>query len=162
MHHVRHVGLVRYTVGHLNNINSMAMYEGNWKCSSCGGAITQLPFQPRSESGLTCRTCYAKGKEAENKEQPVPELQTASEAPPMDGAPDFDEYAAASGPMPADDAFDGLDDVGSAGTGSTDAKPTYSGDWSCAHCGTAITSLPFEPRGNANLKCLDCFKASKV
>jgi ribosomal protein L37AE/L43A len=28
------------------------MFQGNWKCSKCGGAITQLPFQPRSEAGL--------------------------------------------------------------------------------------------------------------
>jgi CxxC-x17-CxxC domain-containing protein len=38
------------------------MHQGNWKCSSCGGAITELPFVPRSENGLTCRFCYAKQK----------------------------------------------------------------------------------------------------
>ncbi|MBU1557384.1 hypothetical protein KKC45_00245 [Patescibacteria group bacterium] len=36
------------------------MYQGNWKCSGCGGAITQLPFEPRSESNLTCRDCHSK------------------------------------------------------------------------------------------------------
>lgn len=136
----------------------MAMYEGNWKCSSCGGAITQLPFQPRSESGLTCRTCYAKGKDAEKAEQPAPEMPVASEAPPMDDAPDFDEFATAGEPMPADDAFAGLDNAAPAAAGD---KPKHQGNWSCSHCGAAITSLPFEPRGNANLKCIDCFKASK-
>ena len=134
------------------------MYEGNWKCSSCGGAITQLPFQPRSESGLTCRTCYAKGKDAEKAEQPAPEMPVASEAPPMDDAPDFDEFATAGEPMPADDAFAGLDNAAPAAAGD---KPKHQGNWSCSHCGAAITSLPFEPRGNANLKCIDCFKASK-
>jgi len=143
----------------------MAMFDGNWKCSGCGGAITQLPFQPRSEAGLTCRDCYGKNKDAEKAEQPVPEMQTSSEAPPMDDAPDFDEYASASEPMPDDGAFAGLEDSapaesnsGSAGGGS---KPKHEGKWSCSGCSAQITSLPFVPRGDANLKCLDCFKASK-
>ena len=38
------------------------MFEGNWKCSGCGGTITSLPFEPRSEEGLTCRDCYQKQK----------------------------------------------------------------------------------------------------
>ncbi len=140
------------------------MYEGNWKCSSCGGAITQLPFQPRSESGLTCRACYGKTKDAEKAEQPIPEMATASEAPPMDDAPDFDEYgSSASEPMPDEGAFAGLEDSApaAAGSASSGTKPKVAGNWSCSGCGAAITSLPFEPRGNANLKCLDCFKASK-
>jgi CxxC-x17-CxxC domain-containing protein len=143
----------------------MAMYEGNWKCSGCGGAITQLPFQPRSESGLTCRDCYGKSKDTETAEQPVPEMQTASEAPPMDGAPDFDEYGSSSEPMPDDGAFAGLE--ASAPASSTPSsggadKPKTTGNWSCAGCGNAITSLPFVPRTTNNLKCLDCFKASKA
>ena len=137
------------------------MYEGNWKCSSCGGAITQLPFQPRSESGLTCRACYGKNKDAEKSEQPIPEMQTANEAPPMDGAPAFDEFAVAGEPMPDDGAFAGLEDAAPASAGPASDKPKHTGNWSCSQCGNAITSLPFEPRGNANLKCLDCFKASK-
>lgn len=144
----------------------MAMYEGNWKCSNCGGAITQLPFQPRSESGLTCRACFAKGKEAEVKEQPVPEMATASEAPPMDDAPDFDESQLAGEPMPSDDAFAGLETSAATSTdestgGTPSEKKGHTGNWSCAGCGNAITSLPFEPRSTNNLKCLDCFKASK-
>ena len=145
----------------------MAMYEGNWKCSGCGGAITQLPFQPRSESGLTCRTCYGKTRDTEAKEQPVPELQTASEAPPMDDAPDFDEFSVASEPMPTDDVFAGLEasapttSTGNSAAAPAGSKPKHAGNWSCSQCNGAITSLPFVPRGNANLKCLDCFKASK-
>lgn len=135
------------------------MYEGNWKCSSCGGAITQLPFQPRSESGLTCRACYGKNKEAEKAEQPVPEMQTSSEAPPMDDAPDFDESQIADEPMPSDDAFAGLEETAPANPAE---KPKIAGNWSCAGCGATITSLPFEPRNTDNLKCLDCFKASKA
>lgn len=40
------------------------MHQGNWTCSKCGGAITQLPFEPRSESGLTCSACFAKSRNA--------------------------------------------------------------------------------------------------
>lgn len=135
----------------------MAMFEGNWKCSSCGGAITQLPFQPKSENGLTCRTCYAKGKEADKSEQPVPEMPTASEAPPMDGAPDYDDSQVASEPMSADEAMAGLEDAK-----PVDAeKKNNEGNWTCSGCGGTITSLPFEPRSTTNLKCIDCYKASK-
>jgi len=134
------------------------MYEGNWKCSGCGGPITQLPFQPRSESGLTCRACYGKTKDAEKAEQPIPEMQTVSEPMPMDDIPDFDESQLASEPMPADDAFAGLESSAPIASGD---KPKTEGNWSCAGCGAAITSLPFVPRTTNNLKCLDCFKASK-
>ncbi len=36
------------------------MFQGNWVCSGCGAAITELPFEPRSTAGLTCRACHAK------------------------------------------------------------------------------------------------------
>lgn len=146
------------------------MHEGNWKCSSCGGAITQLPFLPRGESGLTCRSCYGKGKEAEKSEQPVPEMQTATEAPDI---PDFDEAQVAGEPMSADEAFAGLGDIAPASpdkvkevNGETresalGQKSTNAGNWTCSGCGGAITSLPFVPRNTSNLKCLDCFKSSK-
>ena len=38
------------------------MHQGNWTCSGCGGAITELPFEPRSTNGLTCRDCHQKQK----------------------------------------------------------------------------------------------------
>ena len=41
-------------------------------------------------------------------------------------------------------------------------RPTFEGSWTCSVCGGDITSLPFEPRNTTNLKCLDCFKASKT
>lgn len=85
-------------------------------------------------------------------------MQTSSEAPPMDDAPDFDESQLAGEPMPSDDAFAGLETSAPAAYGE---KPKTQGKWSCAGCGAAITSLPFEPRNTDNLKCLDCFKASK-
>ncbi|MBT3282738.1 hypothetical protein HN375_01080 [bacterium] len=41
------------------------MFEGNWTCSSCNAAITQLPFQPdpAREGGLVCRDCHKKRME---------------------------------------------------------------------------------------------------
>ncbi len=38
------------------------MHQGNWTCSGCSGAITQLPFEPRRTDGLLCRECHSKGK----------------------------------------------------------------------------------------------------
>ena len=36
------------------------MFQGNWTCSTCGKEITELPFEPRSSAGLTCRDCHSK------------------------------------------------------------------------------------------------------
>ncbi len=124
------------------------MHQGNWKCSGCGGTITELPFMPRSESGLTCRTCYAKSKGSSS--QPAPEMPVASEAPDI---PDFAEVAGE--PAPSED-FEGSTPV------APGEKPKFSGEWKCAMCGNTISSLPFEPRDTSNLKCLDCFKKSKA
>ncbi|PIT91050.1 hypothetical protein COU17_02690 [Candidatus Kaiserbacteria bacterium CG10_big_fil_rev_8_21_14_0_10_49_17] len=38
------------------------MHQGNWTCSGCGAAITQLPFEPRDTSNLKCLDCFKKGK----------------------------------------------------------------------------------------------------
>lgn len=123
------------------------MHQGNWKCSSCGGAITELPFEPRSEAGLTCRACYAKQKDKASGQ--VPETPVASEAPQI---PD-DAGLAGEAPPPAD--FEGSVPA------TAGEKPKFAGDWKCAGCGAAITSLPFQPRDTSNLKCIDCFKKSK-
>jgi CxxC-x17-CxxC domain-containing protein len=40
----------------------MNTFTGNWTCSICGKAITELPFEPRSTTGLKCRDCHAKGR----------------------------------------------------------------------------------------------------
>ncbi len=124
------------------------MHQGNWKCSGCGGAITELPFVPRSENGLTCRSCFMKTKGGN-----TPSVPTMSAAPEIADIP-FDAEPAA-GPQ-VDDGFDSLPST------PTGEKPRVSGDWSCANCGAAITSLPFTPRDTSNLKCLDCFKRSKA
>lgn len=129
------------------------MHQGNWKCSGCGGAITELPFQPRSEAGLTCRTCYAKGKGGNKSSYtpaPAPEMASADEMP-FDDVPDFADVA--SEPMPSDDGLGQTIQPGE--------KAKFSGDWRCAGCGGSITSLPFSPRDTSNLKCLDCFKSSR-
>jgi len=39
------------------------MHQGNWKCGSCGGSITELPFEPKGEAGLMCKACFAKSRE---------------------------------------------------------------------------------------------------
>jgi CxxC-x17-CxxC domain-containing protein len=48
--------------GGLNGNASRQMFEGNWKCAGCGGAITSLPFQPdpSRENELKCRDCFRK------------------------------------------------------------------------------------------------------
>ena len=126
------------------------MHQGNWKCSACGGAITELPFEPRSEKGLTCRACWSKQKN--NESQPAPETSTPAEIPS-----DIPEDAGvASGPM-EDDPFAGMDAI----PVTPGEKPKFEGDWQCAGCGGSISSLPFNPRDTSNLKCLDCFKKSK-
>jgi CxxC-x17-CxxC domain-containing protein len=122
------------------------MHQGNWKCSGCGGAITELPFMPRSEAGLTCRACYSKQKGGGAPKTPV--MAVADEMPDFPFDADI-----ASGPQ-MDDGFDAAPPTGE--------KPKISGDWSCANCGGSISSLPFTPRDTSNLKCLDCFKRSKA
>jgi CxxC-x17-CxxC domain-containing protein len=78
----------------------------------------------------------------------APAMSVVTEAPdiPFDAEP-------ASGPQ-EDDGFDSVPAAGE--------KLRFSGDWSCAHCGASITSLPFTPRDTNNLKCIDCFKKSKA
>lgn len=127
------------------------MHQGNWKCSKCGGSITELPFQPRSEAGLTCRTCYAKSRDQKPAaEVAAPEM--GSPAGEILDIPDFAELA--SEPAPGDD-FGGAVPV------STE-KQKIAGNWQCATCGGAITSLPFTPRDTSNLKCLECYKRSRA
>lgn len=123
------------------------MHQGNWKCSGCGGAITELPFVPRSEAGLTCRTCYAKQKGGSNA--PAPAMAVAQEVPDIPF-----EAGLAAGPA-EDDGF------GPAVAAPSGDKPKVAGNWQCAGCGAGISSLPFTPRDTSNLKCIDCFKRSK-
>ena len=125
------------------------MHQGNWKCSTCGGAITELPFEPRSESGLTCRSCYGKSKNPAAAAAEEPEMMSASEAP------DVPEYAEVATEPPPSLEIEG------AVPSTPGERPKFAGKWTCAGCGGDITSLPFEPRDTSNLKCLDCFKRSK-
>lgn len=133
-----------------------SMHQGNWKCSTCGGAITELPFEPRGESGLTCRACYGKSKDdgaQSGSGESTPEDTGASaDAPDMSDVP---EDAGMAGEQPQAPDFEEA-------PVATGEKPKHSGDWKCAGCGAAITSLPFAPRSTDNLKCLDCFKKSKA
>jgi CxxC-x17-CxxC domain-containing protein len=126
------------------------MHQGNWKCSTCGGPITELPFIPRSEAGLTCRACYSKQRGG-SAPQAAPTIATADEVP------DIPFEAGLASEPDYDDGFGPAITPAS----SSGEKPRYSGDWQCAGCGTAITSLPFTPRDTSNLKCIDCFKKSR-
>ncbi|OGD70846.1 hypothetical protein A3I18_01240 [Candidatus Campbellbacteria bacterium RIFCSPLOWO2_02_FULL_35_11] len=34
------------------------MFKGNWSCADCGKPITELPFEPRDTSNLSCFDCH--------------------------------------------------------------------------------------------------------
>lgn len=34
------------------------MFSGDWKCSQCGAAITELPFEPSGDLPIYCRDCH--------------------------------------------------------------------------------------------------------
>src|SRR3989344_8724806 len=36
--------------------------QGNWKCSSCGTGISELPFAPTGDRPIYCKECWAKNK----------------------------------------------------------------------------------------------------
>ncbi len=46
------------------------MHQGNWTCSGCQGAITQLPFEPKRTDGLTCRDCFQKQRGGSSSSAP--------------------------------------------------------------------------------------------
>jgi len=142
------------------------MFQGNWQCSKCGAVITELPFEPRSSQGLTCRDCYFKDKNggtpgggvsssaSDNNTDATGGVSGAIDdrsAPPFD--PDDNSLTSEPAPAPPD-SLDGA-------TPATGERKMYTGDWNCATCGGAITQLPFQPRSTENLKCIDCFKKSK-
>ena len=129
------------------------MHQGNWKCSKCGGTITELPFEPRSEAGLTCRECYFKEKNGTTSGVAEGTPVVSGELDDRD-VPPFDPNEVSPVDEPQGD--DGLDT-----TPTTGEKPRFTGDWKCSGCGGDINSLPFQPRNTENLKCLDCFKKSK-
>ena len=135
----------------VNKIIVLSMFQGNWKCSSCGGAITELPFEPRSESGLTCRDCYRKQKDSSQSDAP-------SDAVATEPAPDAPDFADLATDAPPADIQEGQPVT----SGQAGERKMFTGEWKCAGCGGTISSLPFEPRDTSNLKCLDCFKKSKA
>lgn len=152
------------TIVYYPSLTNIDMHQGNWKCSKCGGAITELPFIPRSDSGLTCRTCYAKSKNPNGgggsngggfHGAPIDTSALGESAYDDRDVPDFADFDSPSSGGP-------MDDDGFSAIGATEAKPRTEGNWTCAECGGAITSLPFTPRDTSNLKCLDCFKRSKA
>ncbi len=129
------------------------MFQGNWTCSKCGGAIKELPFEPRSNSGLTCRECYFKEKDG-NAPAPV---ESAPEMSASEDIPDFDPTVGSISSEPAPPPPDSLD-----GAVPAAERQMIQGQWKCASCGGEISQLPFQPKNTENLKCLDCFKKSKA
>ena len=49
------------------------MFEGDWQCSECGKAITQLPFQPGEDQVVSCKECYIKKRNARRFDRPMVE-----------------------------------------------------------------------------------------
>ena len=130
------------------------MYQGNWKCSVCGGEITELPFEPRSEKGLTCRACWSKQKGV-NTANSTPATNPPASNITDDIPEDIPFEAGLADEAPPFEGFEGATDI------VPGEKPKFEGSWECSGCGGEITSLPFQPRDTSNLKCLNCFKASK-
>lgn len=138
------------------------MFQGNWTCSKCGGDIKELPFEPHSNSGLTCRDCYFKEKDGGSGGSGAPTGDGGAAASDVDtgaGAdlddrdvPDFDPGAVAGEPAP---------ETPEMAEAPTAERKMFEGDWKCATCGGPINSLPFQPRDVTNLKCIDCFKKSR-
>lgn len=136
------------------------MHQGNWTCSKCGGTITELPFEPKSDKGLTCRDCYFKEKNGES----APASSAAPTAAEDASAGADDREAPPFNPDEAEFANEPAPDSPEreAAPAATGERKMFEGDWKCSECGAAITQLPFQPRGDAsNLKCIDCFKKSK-
>ena len=132
------------------------MYQGNWPCSKCDKTITELPFEPRSDKGLTCRDCFMKSKDGSGGSAP----SNNNSAPPVDAADDAPPYDPGAGAVASEPAPPPPDEEGTPVVPGE--RKMFSGDWQCGTCGNSITQLPFEPRSAENLKCLDCFKASKA
>ena len=88
------------------------MFQGNWTCSKCGGDIKELPFEPRSNSGLTCRDCYFKEKDGPSaggsESTSASEVDTGAGADMDDReVPDFDPEAMGASEPQADDGLEG-------------------------------------------------------
>jgi CxxC-x17-CxxC domain-containing protein len=93
------------------------MFQGNWPCSGCGKAITELPFEPRRTDGLKCRDCFSGNKGGNSGSRPQR----------RDG----------------------------------EERRMFEGNWKCSMCGEGITKLPFMPKDESNLKCINCFKKDR-
>ena len=48
------------------NFPPRQMYQGNWTCSECGTAITELPFEPDPArlDQLLCRDCHRQRRQS--------------------------------------------------------------------------------------------------
>lgn len=44
---------------------------------------------------------------------------------------------------------------------SSGEKQMFEGSWTCTDCGKEITKMPFNPAPGSQIRCIDCYKASK-
>ena len=58
------------------NDGERQMHQGNWSCSDCGAAITELPFEPNGTSPLFCRDCHRKKREGQGSDNNSRERKT--------------------------------------------------------------------------------------
>ena len=47
-----------------NQSDGRQMVQGDWKCSECGAAITELPFEPDGDRPLYCRDCHRQRRQS--------------------------------------------------------------------------------------------------
>jgi len=52
-----------------NNFGQRQMHQGQWTCSQCGAAITELPFEPDGERPIYCRDCHRGQRQDRNQKQ---------------------------------------------------------------------------------------------
>jgi len=43
------------------------MIQGNWSCSECGTAITELPFEPAQDRPIYCKECWSKKRSQDRR-----------------------------------------------------------------------------------------------
>jgi len=50
----------KFDEGGAGNLPPREMVKGDWKCSECQTAITELPFNPAPDRPIYCKECWSK------------------------------------------------------------------------------------------------------
>jgi len=45
-----------------NHNGERKIFSGDWNCSKCNKAISELPFEPRETGNLLCLDCFKEGR----------------------------------------------------------------------------------------------------